>query len=104
MAKPTEKNHTGVESYDHDAVARLPEYQLAREALDALVRAINDAEAGVEQPEFLTMAEQMAASLTYRDSSGHERDACRGADGIYPYRVVIDDDGERLRGWYHCPY
>jgi hypothetical protein len=93
MAKPTKKNHTGVESYDHSAVKALPEYQQVHQALDALVRAVTSAGAGVGQAEWLRMTEQMAASLPYSDSSGHSNNGCPGnAEGATcGYAVNIAD-------------
>jgi hypothetical protein len=105
MAKPTEKNHTGVESYDHSSVKSLPEYHQTRQALDALVKAINAAGAEVGQAEWLIVTEQMAASLSYSDSSGHSHNGCPGEmEGAWPYRVELSTDGETVQGWYRCTH
>ena len=106
MATPTEKNLTGVESYDHSAVKTLREYHEARAALDALVKAMNN-EGGVGQEQFLKMAEQMAASLAYSDSSGHPHNECPDAhEGAWPYEAEVkandDGDGFWLYGHYRC--
>jgi hypothetical protein len=104
MTQPTDENHTGVESYDHSAVVQLPEYHEARKALDALVHAMNRAELEVGQAAFLQMVEQMAASLSYSDSSGHPRNTgCAGeAEGAWPHIVQLDEDEGSLRGTYRC--
>jgi hypothetical protein len=104
LAKPTKENTSGVESFDHGAVARLPEYHEASKALDALVHAFNRAELEGTQADWLKTVEQMAASLSYSDSSGHKDDGCVGAgEGVWPYKVVLDDRGY-LESSYRCPH
>jgi hypothetical protein len=107
MAKPTERNVTGVESFDHSIVKHLPEYHAAREALDNLVHAINselnDEQPGtINQAKWLKIVEQMAASLQYMDSS--EPCSCEWQDrGAWPYKVEIDERNW-LFGHYRCPH
>lgn len=105
MPEPTDSNHTGVESYDHSAVKALSEYHEAREALDSLVKAMSREESGIGRAEWLVMVEQIGASLSYSDFSGHPDNGCTEAfKGVWPYRVQLDDDGERdwVRGAYRC--
>jgi hypothetical protein len=103
MAQPTETNHTGVESYDHSAVKTLREYHDAHAALDGLVKAMQRDEVRIGQEEFLRMVEQIGASLSYSDSSGHPQNGCEAEhEGAWPYRVELNDDGTNLHGSYRC--
>lgn len=113
MTKVTEKNVTGVESYDHRWVKTWPEYHALRVAMDAMVHRVNRAIDNGESPnkyggqkEWLRQVGQMAASLSYSDSAGHPHPEGKcekviGAHGIWPYRTEVD--GDQLRGWYRCP-
>ena len=95
-------NPTGVESFDHAAVSRLPEYRAAVQALDKLVHAIERSELGVVQPQWLKMVRRMAASLPFADAC-HMGD-CRGKFDVdwlhWPHRVEVGDGG--LVGTYRC--
>lgn len=113
--KPTKANITGVETFDHSSLKRLPEYHKARKALDDLVHAINEHEAmpgsGTYQKGqvvWLKVVEQMATSLPYADSSGHHdgnpnyRNCPLNTDDYlalwFPYRIVAEN------GWCSCWY
>lgn len=103
--KPTKSNISGVESFDHAAIADLLEYQAAYKALDDLVHAINKTDIGLGQRRWLKTVEQMAASLSYADSTGHDevRHAdCPAADQtVWPFQATVK--GRWLHGEYRCP-
>ena len=97
MVQPTETNPTGVESYDHSRLARLPEHEAVSKALDDLVHAIQREGIALGQEEFLTVVVQMAASLGYADGCG-EADCALGTH--WPYRTEVGDGD--LQGCYRC--
>jgi hypothetical protein len=71
--QPTDTNHTGVESHDHSPFGYWTEYHDAMEALNNLVHRLGREEADVNQSEWLRIAEQMAATLSYAHSAGDPR-------------------------------
>jgi DNA-directed RNA polymerase subunit M/transcription elongation factor TFIIS len=107
MTRPTTDNITGVESYDHSELAALLEYEVARLALDQLVKALERHEVDLTarssypsaQGAWLQVVTQMAASLPYAD----ECPACSCGDqgGLHwPYQTTVD--GDWLTGRYRC--
>lgn len=103
--RPNKKNVTGVESFDHSLLKLLPEYHVARKALDDVIHAICEHDLEVSQATWLKVAEQMAASLPYADCSGHDDSpnyaTCplKGYSTLWwPYRIVVKD------GWCNCRY
>jgi hypothetical protein len=102
--KPTDDNITGVEEFDHSPLKALPEYLAASEALDALVHRMRDDGIKFGQERFLKLAEQLAASLSYADATGHDRDSqCeRRHKATWPYRTVMEKP-DWVLGYYHCP-
>lgn len=88
-----------VPPFDHDDVARLPEYTAAAMALDTLAHALRDTGWDGSRERWLDMVGQMASGLPITDS-------CRvglhsvGDDHRAPFRV--EREGDRLLAWYWC--
>lgn len=96
--------HGGPIPHAHPAYAyRLPEYVMAREAIDNLVQALNKrapATATMSHAAWVSMVSDFARTNPYADCCGD----CRAGSDLaprYPHAVTIDDDGW-LTGTYFC--
>jgi hypothetical protein len=100
----TDSNPTGVRSFDHREIARLPEYAAASEALDRLTHAIR--RAGVDiggQAEWLDVVTDMATALPYSDSCPNCERTITERVTPAPAPFVTEVDKGWLAGTYLCP-
>ena len=109
MAPVTEKNPTGIETFDHSRISALPEYAEVSSALDRLVKATDRAR-DRRQAGWLQVVQQMASALPYTNTC----ETCRRASsrGARPgtgrsTRRPAPDGAEVRDGWvsgrYVCP-
>lgn len=92
-------NPARVRTFDHTSLGALPEYQVAAQALNALVHAANGAELGIGQDQWLTAVRDLAAAIPFMDSCDHCRDYDRPAA---PHAADVDRAGRMLAS-YRCP-
>ena len=98
--KTSRQNPTGVESFDHSELARFPEYAAAKEAMNALVHAMDRADVDMSQERWLGVVAEMAACLPYPDFCRPCRNRGNYGDMYWPYAATVT--GGMLRGRYRC--
>jgi hypothetical protein len=96
MTRTTTTNPIGLRSFDHSAVAELPEYHAAAEALNALVHALEGRD--VTQEDWLKMVADVAAALPASQCCFE----CQGLPLMHPWRVEVDAKGG-ADAYYRCP-
>lgn len=94
-------NPARLKSFDHLAVAGLPEYAAAAEALNQLVRAINAKEMAPDtQDGWLSLVRDMTAAIPFSDCC----DQCNSEKyitGVIPAGVIVKERG--VNAVYICP-
>lgn len=97
----SESNPTGVRSFDHTALAALPEYRQLQAALDKLAHAANAADLDLGgQQGFLNAVVDAAAGMPYGDHCSQ----CRTPEDAvqptaHPFKIEQDESG-----WLNCFY
>lgn len=89
-------NPARVRPFDNTALAALPEYQRAAEALNDLIHAMNRAELGIGQDKWLRAVRDLTAAIPFMDACGRCRDYEHAAA---PAAAEIDDTG-----WINAAY
>jgi hypothetical protein len=94
-------NPARLRPFDHLTVAALPEYAAAAEALNKLVRAINDHQMVPEtQDGWLDLVRNMTAAIPFSDCC----EKCESEvyfTGVIPAGVIIENHG--VHATYICP-
>lgn len=89
-------NPARVRPFDNTALAELPEYQRAADALNDLIHAANRAETGLGQDRWLTAVRDLAAAIPFMDACSN----CRNTEhAAAPAAVELDDTG-----WMNAAY
>ncbi len=71
----TADNPAGIRTFDNQSLARLPEYQLAAAALNDLVQAINKADIGLTQDQWLQAVHDLTTAIPFMDMCSRCRDS-----------------------------
>ncbi|MFP8882620.1 zinc ribbon domain-containing protein [Streptomyces mangrovi] len=98
MSPRERSNPAKVRSFDNTALGLLPEYNQAAHALNKLIHALNKAEVGLSQEQWLTAVRDLTAAIPFMDACN----CCRNyRQASAPVKTEIRRDGW-MTAYYRC--